>query len=96
MSPESEDGQFIAYRLAQLEKRLDGMQADIGHRFDSVQGTLGSLAFVRKDVYESEHKALQDKVDSARAIAMWALGTTLTAVALVGTLIGVIKLLAGG
>ena len=82
------------YRLTQIEKRLEGIEAQMNARLDAVQGSIASLAFVRKDVYESEHRALADKVDSAHSLAMWALGTTITIIGLVSVLIGILKLVA--
>lgn len=89
------DPQFVAYRLAQLEKQLASLQAHVDGRLDAIQGSIGTLRFVDKEVYAVQHRALEEKVDSARALAMWALGTTLTVVALVGTLIGILKLVSG-
>lgn len=90
---------FVAYRLSQIEKRLDRMESHFDERLSGIQGSIGNLAFVRKDVYDTDQKAreremagLVEKVESARALAMWALGTTLTTVALVGTLIGILRM----
>ena len=95
-------GGVVGFRLVAVEKRLDRMETSFNSRLDSIQGAIGTLSFVRKDVYESDQRAaardmlaLTEKVESARAIAMWALGTTLTAVALIGTLVGLLKVLTG-
>lgn len=96
MAPEEADGpRFIAYRLEQLEKRIDSLQNHFDGRLDSVQGSIGTLQFLRKDVYDAAHKALEDKVESARTLSMWALGTTLTVIAALGVLTAILKLVAG-
>lgn len=93
MSPQ--DPAFVGFRLQELEKRFEKMETGLNGRLDTIQGTIGSLAFVRKDVYESERDAMREKVDAARALSMWALGTTLTVIATLGVLVGVLKLVAG-
>jgi hypothetical protein len=96
MAPDEDDGaRFIAYRLDQIEKRIETMQTHFDGRLDNVQGSIGTLPLMRKDVYDAAHKALEDKVNSAHALAMWALGTTLSVVVALGSLTAILKLVAG-
>ena len=99
--PDTPEG-IIAYRLSELEKRLGRMEHKVDEQLTSIQATIGNLAFVRKDVYDEyrsridqRFSAIEERDASTRSIAMWALGTTLTVIALVGTLVGLLKVIAG-
>jgi hypothetical protein len=96
MAPPDEDSpRFIAYQVAELVKHVDKFEAQVFARFDALEGRIGNLEFLRKDVYIEAHTALQEKVDSTRTIAMWALGMTITLGALIVSLAAILKLVAG-
>lgn len=52
----------MAYRLDQIERRLETGLAHMDDRLDKVQGSIASLAFVRQDVYQSEQASLGQRI----------------------------------
>jgi hypothetical protein len=53
----------ILYRLDTMDKRLERME-----------GSVDRLAFVGVDLYKSEQKSQDDRIESAVKLAMWSLG----------------------
>lgn len=53
----------ILYRLDTMDKRLERME-----------GSVERLAFVSLDLYRSEQKAQDDRIEAAVKLAMWSLG----------------------
>lgn len=103
MSPDEPPPEgLVNYRLGAIEARLGRIEIHFDERLNGIQLSIGNLSFVRKDVYDADLRRIEQRLTSmderdgsTRAIAMWALGTTLTVIALVGTLIGILKLVAG-
>jgi hypothetical protein len=65
MAPPDEDSpRFVAYQVAELMKHVDKFEAQVFARFDALENRMSSLEFLRKDVYDTAHKALEEKVDA--------------------------------
>lgn len=107
--PEDQPGGIFAYRLDSMEKHMaaiEVMLADfrrhVDERFERTDGRIGTLEFVRKDVYDVRHEELRSMLreeiearkladEANHSLAMWSLGSLITVIGLVSILLGVIK-----
>lgn len=79
--------EVVLYRLSEVERHIGRFESAVDRRFESLDASIRDLRFVRVDVFnewktsaERSMRATDEKAASARAIAMWALGTIVTAV----------------
>ena len=79
MSPDDQLG-TILYRLDAMDKRLERME-----------GSVERLAFVGLDLYRSEQKAQDDRIESSVRLSMWALGLVCT-VTIAAIVTGLVRL----
>lgn len=100
----AENEGVVSFRLEAVEKGLAGLREDViavrnhvDSRLDRVQGSIASLQFVSREVYEVNHRGLREygeqtreTANLAKSIAMWALGIMVsTAIAAVIALLRV-------
>lgn len=76
VAPDEPSLAHLDWRLTELEKRFEANTAHIDRRFDLLAAQVASLGHVRADVYASDQRALNEKVDNAHKLAMWAVGLT--------------------
>jgi hypothetical protein len=112
VTPEEEPGGIIGYRLTAVEKGITScaqgladLRKHIDDRFEALGTRMGSLEYIRKDVYDVRHEELRAMLreeiearksadESNHSLAMWSLGSLITAIGLVSILIGVLRLVA--
>lgn len=93
MAPEENDTlAVLSFRMASVEESIRDMRLEM-------RGGFAGLSFVGEKVYQSEMATVRDYAkgtrevaESARVIAMWALGVTVTAA--IAALAGLIRLVA--
>jgi hypothetical protein len=90
-SPTEPEGQLLAYRVGQLEQKVDGLGRQVGERFDQIAGQLSGLT-----VLAQMEKRLDARIDQVeRDVSKnWAAFVALL-VLLLGAIITVLTRLGG-
>lgn len=87
----SDEDNITAFRLKAVEESIANLSRKVDSGFEKMDGKINTLQFVGKDAFESWRQNMEAQVASARALSMWALGVTLTAVAVLSSLVGILK-----
>lgn len=67
--------QELEWRIKAAENKIDSIDDKIDKGFKDLKADIQALNFIRKDLYDSERKSLDDKMDSMKALVMWCLAS---------------------
>lgn len=92
MTPDDE--RVVEFRLGLLEQSVKEFRAEVNQQLAEVRRDVQSAAFVPMNLYTSERdsmregiKALNARVDGARALTMWAIALMVTVAGVVVALV---------
>lgn len=62
----------LAWRLKRLEDWTTRFEEKHDRQVADLQHSIGSLGYVRQDLYDSEHRSMSAELAETRRLAMWA------------------------
>lgn len=85
MSPTEPSMAELGWRMGEVERRMEQLAKQLNEGIAALGNQIGTLGFVRGDVYTSEknaaierHKALDEKIEATHKLAMWAVALVVT------------------
>lgn len=97
MNPPDEQVQQTAHldwRLTELERQMRERFDGIDRRFERLGTSIESLAYVGKELYHSEQRAQDKRMDDIEARQLWTLGLLISAI-VVALAAGLVRLAIG-
>lgn len=84
----------LDWRLTSLEKQIQENFANIDRRFDKLNSNIESLAYVSKELYNSEQQSQNKRMDEIESRQQWTLGLLISGI-LVALVAGLVRLAIG-